>query len=88
MKKVKQVVKQNRGLGVMARGTRTNYEANNGAGDGIRTRELLLGKQTCYHCTTPACTHNYAVNGLSCQEICNRCLFFVVLFDYSGIEAL
>jgi hypothetical protein len=25
-----------------------------GAGDGIRTRDLLLGKETCYHCTTPA----------------------------------
>ncbi len=24
------------------------------AGDGIRTRDLLLGKETYYHCTTPA----------------------------------
>jgi hypothetical protein len=26
------------------------------AGDGIRTRDLLLGKETYYHCTTPAGT--------------------------------
>jgi len=25
-----------------------------GAGDGIRTRDLLLGKETRYHCATPA----------------------------------
>jgi transcriptional regulator with XRE-family HTH domain len=25
-----------------------------GAGDEIRTRDFLLGKETCYHCTTPA----------------------------------
>ena len=24
------------------------------AGDGIRTHDLLLGKETYYHCTTPA----------------------------------
>ena len=26
-----------------------------GAGDGIRTRDPLLGKQLRYHCATPAC---------------------------------
>ncbi len=30
-------------------------KSSNGAGDGIRTRDLLLGKETCCHCTTPAC---------------------------------
>ncbi len=48
MKKVKQIVKQNRGLGGITRRTRGSFEANCGAGDGIRTHDVLLGKQALY----------------------------------------
>ena len=54
MRKVKQIVKQN-GLIRKRRITGTmKTEAKNGAGDEIRTRDFLLGKETCCHCTTPA----------------------------------
>src|SRR4051812_32435475 len=36
--------------------------ALNGAGDGGRTRDLLLGKQTHYHCATPALMRNSIFN--------------------------
>ena len=29
-------------------------DIKSGAGDEIRTRDFLLGKETCCHCTTPA----------------------------------
>ena len=49
VKKVKQIVKQN---GIMTYGMKSknhNLKLNHGAGDEIRTRDLLLGKQTLYH---------------------------------------
>jgi hypothetical protein len=54
MRKVKQIVKQNGLIGKRRTSRTMKSEAKNGAGDEIRTRDFLLGKETCYHCTTPA----------------------------------
>jgi hypothetical protein len=59
MRKVKQSVKQNGFMGHSESRGRPKNEIKNGAGDGIRTRDLLLGKETCYHCTTPARNAKY-----------------------------
>jgi hypothetical protein len=54
MRKVKQIVKQNGLIGQNGKVRKVKTEAKIGAGDEIRTRDFLLGKETCYHCTTPA----------------------------------
>ena len=48
MRKVKRTVKQNRGLGGITRRTRGSFESKFGAGEGIRTLDVLLGKQALY----------------------------------------
>jgi hypothetical protein len=52
--RAKQIVKQNRLIGKRRITGTMKTEAKIGAGDEIRTRDFLLGKETCYHCTTPA----------------------------------
>jgi hypothetical protein len=49
------MIKKGWGLRIVLRTEDSYRMMSNGAGDGIRTRDLLLGKETCYHCTTPAC---------------------------------
>ena len=60
MKKVKQIVKQNGIKGHNRIRGRPGNEIKSGAGDEIRTRDFLLGKETCCHCTTPADKANIA----------------------------
>jgi hypothetical protein len=49
MRKVKQIVKQNGLIGQNRNATKVKNEARFGAGDGIRTRDVLLGRQALYH---------------------------------------
>lgn len=49
MKKVKQIVKQSNIYGQTTNRKYGNLRLNFGAGDEIRTRDFLLGKQTFYH---------------------------------------
>ncbi len=49
MRKIKQIVKQNRSLSGINRRTMGSIEAKSGAGDGTRTRDDLLGGQALYH---------------------------------------
>ena len=48
MRKVKQIVKQNSGLGVMTKRTRRSVEANSGVPGESRTHDLLLRRQSLY----------------------------------------
>ncbi len=48
MRKVKQIVKQNRGLGVMTGQTRRTIEAETGVPGAIRTLDPLLRRQPLY----------------------------------------
>src|SRR5579885_439045 len=41
-------------IGVLQTPALTSWPRRHGAEDGIRTRDLLLGKEMCYHCTTSA----------------------------------
>src|SRR5690348_11763366 len=41
-------------IGVLQTPALTSWPRRRGAEDGIRTRDLLLGKEMCYHCTTSA----------------------------------
>ena len=41
-------------MGVLQTPALTTWRRRRGAEDGIRTRDLLLGKEMCYHCTTSA----------------------------------
>ena len=41
-------------MGVLQTPALTTWPRRRGAEDGIRTRDLLLGKEMCYHCTTSA----------------------------------
>ena len=54
MRKVKQIVKQNGLLGMVSSRGKSKNEFKNGAGDGIRTRDVLLGRQALCHWVTPA----------------------------------
>ena len=49
MLRVKQTVKQNELNGQKKTTRRMKTEARFGAGDGIRTRDVLLGRQALYH---------------------------------------
>jgi hypothetical protein len=49
MRKVKQIGKQNGLVGKANLSGRTKSEIKNGAGDGIRTRDVLLGRQALCH---------------------------------------
>ena len=52
------------------------------AGDGIRTHDLLLGKETYYHCTTPACAETQ-------DRTVDTAIFSRVLYQlsYLGVQA-
>ena len=53
------------------------------AGDGIRTHDLLLGKETYYHCTTPAGGQSFWQNAESQDRTGDTTIFSRVLYQLS-----
>jgi hypothetical protein len=58
------------------------------AGDGIRTHDLLLGKETYYHCTTPASGLFFRPSAESQDRTGDTAIFSRVLYQlsYLGLE--
>jgi hypothetical protein len=58
------------------------------AGDGIRTHDLLLGKETYYHCTTPAGGPDFRPSAESQDRTGDTAIFSRVLYQlsYLGLE--
>ena len=58
------------------------------AGDGIRTHDLLLGKETYYHCTTPAEGPTFRPSAESQDRTGDTAIFSRVLYQlsYLGLE--
>ena len=58
------------------------------AGDGIRTHDLLLGKETYYHCTTPAGGLTFRPSAESQDRTGDTAIFSRVLYQlsYLGLE--
>ena len=58
------------------------------AGDGIRTHDLLLGKETYYHCTTPASGLIFRPSAESQDRTGDTAIFSRVLYQlsYLGLE--
>ena len=54
------------------------------AGDGIRTHDLLLGKETYYHCTTPAFLAIFLTESAETQDrTVDTAIFSRVLYQLS-----